>query len=89
MNPCKTYVEVTVTFDDTGRMLPRDILWEDGSRFEIDRILDIRPAPALRAGGHGDRYTVRIGQQQSYLYFERSPALSGACLGRWFVERKN
>lgn len=88
MLPCKTYVEVTVVFDDTGRMLPRDILWEDGSRFEIDRVLDIRPAPALRAGGYGDRYTVRIGDQQSYLYFERSASLSGATIGRWFVERK-
>ena len=85
---CKTYVEVTVTFDDTGRMLPQAITWEDGTRYEIDRVLDIRPAPSLRAGGHGDRYTVRIGMQQSYLYFERSPLLTGARLGRWFVERK-
>ena len=34
------------------------------------------------------RYTGRIGSQQSYLYFERSAALTGTQVGRWFVERK-
>ena len=88
MKTCKTYVEVSVSFDEDGRMTPRELIWEDGTRFEIDRILDVRPAPARRGGGYGDRYTIRIGAQQSYLFFERSPALSGAQLGRWFVERK-
>ena len=88
MKSCKTYVEVSVIFDEDGRMTPRTLLWEDGTRFEIDRILDVRPAPALRGGGYGDRYTIRIGRQQSYLFFERSTALSGTQVGRWFVERK-
>lgn len=88
MDDCKAYVEVSVTFDADGRMTPRSIFWEDGSRFDIDRVLDVRPAPALRCGGQGDRYTVRIGSQQSYLYFERSAALTGTQVGRWFVERK-
>lgn len=88
MKTCKTYVEVSVSFDENGYMTPRTLTWEDGTRFEIDRILDVRPAPAQRGGGYGDRYTIRIGTQQSYLFFERSPAPSGTQLGRWFVERK-
>lgn len=40
------------------------------------------------SGGQGDRYTVTIKGQQSHLFFERSPNLTGNNLGRWFVERK-
>ncbi len=42
----------------------------------------------MRFGGQGDRYTIVIGGRESYLYFERSPGLTGLNLGRWFVERK-
>lgn len=69
-------------------MLPRAIVWEDGHRYEIDRVIDVRPAYAAKAGGQGDRYTIKVGGQQKYLYFERSTNLSGDIIGRWFVERK-
>ena len=69
-------------------MLPHFITWEDGHRYEIDRVTDIRPAPAAKAGGQGDRYTVWIGGHQSYLFFERSATVMGCNLGRWFVERR-
>ena len=84
----KVYVPVQVDFTAGGRMLPRALRWEDGTVYPIDRVLDIRPASAEKAGGRGDRYTVRIGGQQSYLFFERSPNQTGSCIGRWFVERK-
>ena len=84
----KVYVPVEVWFDEGGRMLPHIITWEDGKRYEIDRVTDIRPAPAMRAGGQGDRYTIWIGRKQSYLFFERYATVTGCSLGRWFVERK-
>ena len=84
----KVYVAVKADFNEDGIMLPREITWEDGTRFEIDRVLDIRQAAAMKAGGQGDRYTVRINGQQSYLFFERSTNLAGANIGRWFVERR-
>ena len=84
----KVYVPVDVAFRSDGTMLPREITWEDGTKYEIDRVLDIRQAAAMRAGGQGDRYTVMIGGKQSYLFFERSPNLTGNNIGRWFVERK-
>ena len=87
-NSIKVYVSVKVDFRTDGIMLPRKITWEDGREYEIDRVTDIRQAAAMRAGGQGDRYTVRIGGQQSYLFFERSPNQTGSCIGRWFVERK-
>ncbi len=84
----KVYVPVDVRFDEQGCMLPHIITWEDGKKYEIDRVTDIRPAPALRAGGQGDRYTIWINGKQSYLFFERYATVTGCNLGRWFVERK-
>ena len=84
----KVYVEVMVFFDEDGRMLPKMLVWEDGRKYCIDRVTDIRQAAAMKAGGQGDRYTVIINGQQSHLFFERSTNLSGNVLGRWFVERK-
>ena len=88
VKPVKVYVPVDVRFDENGRMLPHFITWEDGHRYEIDRVTDIRPAPAQRAGGQGDRYTIWIKGQQSYLFFERCATVTGCSLGRWFVERR-
>ena len=84
----KVYVPVDVEFRSDGTMLPRIITWEDGTRYEIDRVKDIRQAAAMRAGGQGDRYTIVVGGKQSYLFFERSPNQTGNNIGRWFVERK-
>ena len=87
-NP-KVYVAVKADFNEDGIMLPRELTWEDGTRYEIDRVLDIRQAAAMKAGGQGDRYTVRIKGKQSYLFFERSTNLTGDNIGRWFVERRH
>ena len=87
-NNLKVYVQVKVDFRQDGIMLPRKITWEDGREYEIDRVVDIRQAAAMRAGGQGDRYTIKIGGKQSYLFFERSPNQTGNCIGRWFVERR-
>ena len=87
-NTTKVYVSVNVEFTESGIMLPRVITWEDGRKFDIDRVTDIRQAAAMKAGGQGDRYTIIVNGRQSYLFFERSANLSGSNLGRWFVERK-
>ena len=87
-NKLKVYVAVKVDFRDDGIMLPREITWEDGTKYEVDRVLDIRQAPAMKAGGQGDRYTIKVRGQQSYLYFERSTQRYGNNIGRWFVERR-
>ena len=84
----KVYVPVKAAFDQYGQMLPWELIWEDGHRYRIDKVTDIRQAAAMKAGGQGDRYTVWINGQQSYLFFERNANLSGNNLGRWFVERK-
>ena len=84
----KAYVPVDVSFTEEGQMLPRAVVWEDGQRYEIDRVKDIRPSYAAKAGGQGDRYTILVKGQATYLNFERTTNLSGNIIGRWFVERK-
>ena len=84
----KVYVQVKVDFREDGVMLPREIIWEDGVTYEIDRVVDIRQAAAMKAGGQGDRYTIEIDRKRSYLFFERSANLTGNNIGRWFVERR-
>ena len=84
----KVYVNVRVDFNSDGRMMPRRITWENGERYTVDRVVDIKPAPALRSGGQGDRYTIIVNGIQSYIWFERSADITGANLGKWFVERR-
>lgn len=87
-NSLKVYVKVIVTFTEEGQMRPRMVMWEDGHKYKIDRVIDIKQAAAMRCGGQGDRYTVRIDNKETYLYFERSTSLTGDNVGRWFVERR-
>lgn len=84
----KVYVQVNVDFREDGVMLPREIIWEDGVTYEIDKVLQITQAAAMRAGGQGDRYKIRVRGKESYLFFERSASLTGNNIGRWFVERR-
>ena len=82
----KTYVEVVASFREDGLWLPREIVWEDGRRYEIDRVSDIRSGASMKVGGQGDRYTIWLNGQQRYLFFERNASLRGNHIGRWFVE---
>lgn len=82
----KIYVSVVVSFDKNGNIKPLQLLWSDGRKYNIDKILTVQPAYSLKAGGGGDRYTVRINGKERYLFFEHSP-YRGCVLGRWFVER--
>lgn len=84
----KVYVPVQAEFRSDGTLLPRIITWEDGEKYTIDKVTQITMAPALKAGGQGDRYTIFVNGKQSYLFFERNASLSGNNIGRWFVERK-
>ena len=86
--PIKVYVSVNADFGEDGTMKPKSVVWEDGHRYTIDRVSAIIPSPALKAGGQGDRYTIWVNRKPTYLFFERSTALNGDNIGRWFVERR-
>ena len=74
----KTYVSVTARFDTAGNIIPIKVLWEDGRRFDIDKVVDVRPCASLKCGGFGIRYTCRILGRETYIFREAD---------RWFVEK--
>ena len=73
----KTFVRVTAEHDENGKTKPLWLNWIDGKQYEIDRVTDVRQAPALKGGGLGMRYTVKIRGKEVYLFEDE---------GRWFVE---
>lgn len=83
----KVYVGVKVAFDEAGQMRPMAIRWEDGKRYVIDKVTEIKQAVAMRCGGQGDRYTIWVNNHQTYLFFERNASMTGNNIGRWFVEK--
>ncbi|MBR6953469.1 MAG: hypothetical protein IKH77_00305 [Clostridia bacterium] len=73
----KRFVKVRADFTLDGRVVPLKFRTEDGPAFVIDRIVDIRPAPSLKSGGQGMRYTCRVGDRMLFLFHDRT---------HWFVE---
>ena len=74
----KINLQVNADFDLDGNIRPRAIIWEDGRVFEIDRILDVRRAASLKAGGLGIRYICRIRGKEVKLFNDE---------GHWFIEK--
>jgi len=75
----KVYVDVTATFTKDGSLIPLYFIWEDGIRYEIDRVLEHKRAASLKAGGQGIRYKCRVLGKDVYMFLED---------GRWFMEGK-
>jgi hypothetical protein len=75
----KAYVRVEAWFSEDGAVHPTCIIWNDGSRYPVQRVLDVRPGVSLFTNSAGMRYTVRIGSRVTYLYQAGT---------RWFVEQK-
>jgi len=73
-------VEVVAKHQLGGKIIPIAVKWDDGRTFEIDQVLDIRPAASTKVGGAGIRYLIRIGRTRTYLFLEEN---------NWFVEAKD
>ena len=76
----RTYVKVDTSFDTTGFMRPRSIIWQDGRVLKIKSVKDLCPV------GRNERYTVVIRGEQRYPYFERPSELLPFRFGRWYVK---
>lgn len=83
-NDYKVYVEVNADYLKNGEIVPRSFIWEDGSRYEVDKIIEVRPAASLKAGGAGLRYTVRVQFRETFMFLEEERGVS-----KWFMERKS
>ena len=64
----KEFVGVTTQWTPDGKIIPTEIQWEDGRKFTVDRVLDVRPAASLTAGGTGIRYTIRVRGKETFLF---------------------
>jgi len=75
----KVFVDVIVKYTKEGQKIPITVIWGDGRRYSVDRVLDVRPAASLKAGGCGIRYICRVHGKETTLWLEDD---------RWFVEAK-
>lgn len=75
----KRYVEVISDTSEEGVVTPLTIVWENGTHYQIAQVLDCRQARSLKTEGAGRRYTVRVGNTTTHLWYEGP---------RWFVEAK-
>lgn len=76
MNKC--YVKVIVEVDEEGNKKPLSLIYKDRG-YAIDKLLDVKRAVAMKVGGIGERYKVRINGHETYIYNEGY---------KWFVEEK-
>jgi|GEM_PF-443268 len=73
----RIYVDVVYLQKKDETVVPLMIVWEDGRKYRIDRILDRQFRP-LENGIRGLRFSCVIQRQQRYLFREGD---------RWFIER--
>ena len=66
----KKLITVIAEFTTYGDVRPKALIWEDGRRFDVDQIIDIRKCASLKSGGRGLRYTCRIRDKTLFLFRE-------------------
>jgi hypothetical protein len=72
----KRYVDVLTLINKEGEMVPLIIVWDDGVKYKIDKVMEIKKAVST-VGGSGILYKCRIQGQERSLFFEKN---------RWFIE---
>lgn len=72
----KKYITVIARMEKDERLIPIFIVWEQDTRYTIDKIYKISKKASV-VGGCGICYECLIGGQKRNLYFERT---------RWFME---
>ena len=75
----KVYVDVLAEFSRDGVLLPKEITWEDGRKYEITRLIDKRRGATTKSGCVGDIFTCVVDGKEIFLYYEDN--------NMWFMER--
>lgn len=70
-------ISVVAIMNSSGQIVPLSIIWNDGRKFDVDRVLEIKKAASTKGGGMGLRYTCKILGKEKFLW------LDGYV---WFVE---
>lgn len=84
----RVFIDVDVTFSSDGEMIPTAVYSEEGERFEIDRITDVRTSYQSDLGRTSEKYTIWVEGRRSYLfYLPDNSMIAGSSPGRWFAMR--
>ena len=75
----KTFVSVIAVHTPGKEPEPKKFQLPDGRIYRIDHAGNPTQAPALKVGGQGLRYEVRVMEKTTYLFFDN---------GMWFIEEK-
>lgn len=73
----KISIEVIAEHSRDGKIKPLSITWEDGRKYSVDKVLDVRLAATLKVSGKGLRYTCRIHGKQVFLFYDSE---------QWYIE---
>lgn len=77
----KVYVAMLLYISDEGYIKPVAVEWTDGTKFDIDKIIDERNAPPEHTGGVLIRkYKVLVKGKEKIIYLDKQT-------NRWFVEK--
>ncbi len=76
----KKYIDVVCEMKSTGKVVPLCIIWENGHKYAIDKVKEIKRAASLKVGGVGLRYEVFISGNLRYLFLDEY---------RWYIEVEN
>lgn len=75
----KVNVETVVRFGREGGLRPLWIIWEDGRKYEVDRVKRVERAPSEAGSVLPVRYTCIVEGKEKRLFFEPDRMA-------WFVE---
>ena len=78
-NNFKNMVDVLCVHYKSGHIKPLQVIWNDGRRFEVDKVISLDKHASVKSGGVGLRYTCRIHGQIRYLYLQDDNS--------WFIEK--
>ncbi len=62
----KKPVDVECERTSTGMLIPKTIIWDDGRKFTISRVIYYSASPTGEY--EGIRYTIMIGSAEKYIY---------------------
>ena len=78
MQSRKVYVSVVAEIDEEGNKRPLSVKWEDGRVYEIDKVIEVRRAFAVKVGGTAVRYTVQVLGKITFLFEDEGNGLQRA-----------
>lgn len=77
----KQFVSVHCIHTKEAHIIPQIIVFDDLTKYQIDKVLDVRKAASLKVGGVGLRYTIKVCGKETFLFFDENEK-------KWFVEAK-